>query len=74
MGLPTALRSVAVYRQPEEAAGRRLYAVVGSRGAEAGFDAQVVDEQGHVYVDLSGYRTVTLVSGRSLETPGAPRG
>ena len=71
MGLPTALESVTVYRQPEEAESRRLYAVVRASDSGQGFDARVVDERGRVYVDVSGYRTVTLVAKRPLHEPGA---
>jgi len=60
MALPLAVDSVAVYRQPETAAGRRLYALATAVDGGAAFDAQVVDEDGNVYVDLKGYRTVQL--------------
>jgi len=60
LGLPTAFRSVAVYRQPHEAEGRRLFAVVARYDTAGEFDAQVVDERGHVYVDVSGYRTIAF--------------
>ena len=60
MALPLAIRSVATYRQPEQADGARLYAVVAAVEGGASFDAQVVDEAGNVYVDLKGYRTVRL--------------
>jgi hypothetical protein len=58
MALPLSLESVTTYRQKEDAQGR-LYAVVTTQDGEA-FDAQVVDEQGNVYVEVRGYRTVTL--------------
>ncbi|MCE7959769.1 MAG: SDR family NAD(P)-dependent oxidoreductase, partial [Acidobacteria bacterium ACB2] len=60
MALPMAARSVTAYRQPEEAQGRRLYALVSAVGNGASFDARVVDEAGNVYLDLTGYRTVAL--------------
>jgi hypothetical protein len=60
MALPLAIGSVTAYRQPEAAAGRRLYALVNAIDSGAAFDAQVVDEAGDVYVDLRGYRTVQL--------------
>jgi hypothetical protein len=56
MALPLAVRSAQVYRAPE--AGKRLYALV--RAVDDGFNAQVVDEDGAVYVRLIGYRTVQL--------------
>jgi hypothetical protein len=60
MALPLAIGSVTTYRQPEAAAGRRLYALVTAVDGGAAFDAQVVDGAGEVYVDLKGYRTVQL--------------
>jgi hypothetical protein len=60
MALPLAVGSVTTYRQPETAAGRRLYTLVTAVDGGAAFDAQVVDEAGDVYVDLKGYRTVEL--------------
>jgi NAD(P)-dependent dehydrogenase (short-subunit alcohol dehydrogenase family) len=58
LGLPTAMRSVTVYRPPEEAKGRRLFAVVQINGHPDEYDARVVDEIGNVYVELEGYRTI----------------
>jgi len=60
MALPMAIRSVTAYRQPEEANGERLVAIVKAVNGGATFDAQVVDESGNVYVQLNGYRTVPL--------------
>jgi acyl transferase domain-containing protein/NAD(P)-dependent dehydrogenase (short-subunit alcohol dehydrogenase family)/acyl carrier protein len=60
LALPLALESVRVYRQPAEAHGKRLYAWVEAIKDGSAFDAQVVDESGAVYVELTGYRTVTL--------------
>ncbi len=60
MALPLGIGSVTVYRQPESAAGQRLYALVTARDAGAAFDAQVVDTAGNVYLQLTGYRTVQL--------------
>ncbi|NWG21710.1 MAG: SDR family NAD(P)-dependent oxidoreductase [Chloroflexi bacterium] len=60
MALPESVGSVTVYRQPESAQGRRLYAVVTSVEHGASYDVQVVDTDGNVYVDLHGYRTVRL--------------
>jgi hypothetical protein len=60
LALPLAIGSVTAYRQPEEANGARLYALVTAVNHGAAFDARVVDEAGNVYVDLNGYRTVGL--------------
>ena len=60
MALPLAVGSVTTYRQPEQAAGSRLYALVTPVDGGAAFDAQVLDDAGNVYVDLHGYRTVQL--------------
>jgi len=60
MALPAAIGSVAIYRQPERAEGRRLYALVTAINNGASYDAHVVDTDGNVYVELRGYRTVRL--------------
>ncbi len=60
MALPLSIQSVTVYRQPEEAAGRRLYALVQAQDDGLQFNAEVIDEQGAVYVVMTGYRTVQL--------------
>jgi NAD(P)-dependent dehydrogenase (short-subunit alcohol dehydrogenase family) len=57
-GLPAALGSLRVYRRAP--AGERLYADVRRRDGDDGFDAEVVDAEGNVYVELSGYRAVAL--------------
>jgi acyl transferase domain-containing protein/NAD(P)-dependent dehydrogenase (short-subunit alcohol dehydrogenase family)/acyl carrier protein len=57
MGFPLGFASVTAYRQPEEAAGRRLYALLNTADGEH-FDVQVVDDAGQVYVTLRQYRTV----------------
>jgi hypothetical protein len=66
MALPLAIGSVTTYRQPEQAGGARLYALVTALDGGASFDAQVVDEAGQVYVELRGYRTVQLPGSISL--------
>jgi hypothetical protein len=66
MALPLGLKSVTAYRQPEEANGRRLYALVTALNNGDGYQAQVVDETGEVYVELHGYRTVDLPGAVSL--------
>jgi hypothetical protein len=55
-----AIQSVEVYRQPEEASGRRLYALVQAMDDGTQFNAQVVDETGALYLVLNGYQTVQL--------------
>ncbi|MBK9714351.1 MAG: SDR family NAD(P)-dependent oxidoreductase [Kouleothrix sp.] len=66
MALPLAVGSVTTYRQPEQADGARLYAVVTAVGGGGSFDAKVLDEAGNVYVELTGYRTVQLPGGVTL--------
>ena len=58
MALPSGIERVAVYRQAEEAGERRLYALVQAQAQDGVFDAQIVDEEGRVYVELQGFRTV----------------
>ena len=65
MGLPTALERASVYRQGEGA--KRLYATVAARANGEAFDARVVDEAGHVYAEVVGYRTVALPGRRTLK-------
>ncbi|MCP5011315.1 MAG: beta-ketoacyl synthase, partial [Aestuariibacter sp.] len=60
MALPMALHSVTAYRQEAEANGKVLYAVVTAVDDGRQYNAQVVDEDGNVYVMLAGYRTVQL--------------
>ena len=60
MALPLAIGSVTTYRQPEQAEGARLFALVEAVDGGTAFDARVVDESGTVYVALTGYRTVQL--------------
>ena len=56
MGLPLHVERVRLLREPTEKGP--LFALV--RSAEAGFEARVVDDAGHVYLALDGYRTVEL--------------
>ena len=49
---------VVAYRQPQEAGGSRLYALVQAGEDGDVYTAQVVDESGLVYVELDGFRTV----------------
>jgi acyl carrier protein/NAD(P)-dependent dehydrogenase (short-subunit alcohol dehydrogenase family) len=60
MALPQAIESVTIYRQPEEANGQRLYALVEAVEAGKAFNARVVDEAGRVYLEMRGYHTVQL--------------
>jgi polyketide synthase-like dehydratase family protein len=56
MGLPRHIDRISFIRSPELAEGR-LYAMV--RPDPLGsFDAEVIDSQGHRYIELSGYSTV----------------
>jgi hypothetical protein len=56
MGLPLHVERVRLLREPTEEG--HLFACV--KAGDAGFEAQVVDEDGHVYLALEGYRTVDL--------------
>ena len=58
MAFPLGFASVAAYRQPEEAEGRRLYGVVQTNDNGDTFDGQVLDEAGNLFMALKGYRTV----------------
>ena len=59
MGLPLYVHHVSWSRPPELPVGP-LFAVVTPDVAGEKFDAEVVDTQGHRYLRLTGYRTVTL--------------
>jgi hypothetical protein len=59
MGLPLYVRHVSWSRPPKLAVGP-LFAVVTPDMAGEKFDAEVVDTQGNRYLQLTGYRTVTL--------------
>jgi hypothetical protein len=56
-GLPSSLESLRVVRTD---GGGRLFAEVRPREDGAGYDARVVDAQGNVHVELSGYRTIPI--------------
>ena len=58
MALPLGFETVTVYRQPQEAEGRRLYCVCKTNNDGETFDAEVVDETGNVFVNLKSYLTV----------------
>jgi acyl transferase domain-containing protein/acyl carrier protein/NAD(P)-dependent dehydrogenase (short-subunit alcohol dehydrogenase family) len=59
MGLPLYVHHLSWSRPPELSLGP-LFAVVTPDMAGEKFDAEVVDTQGNRYVQLTGYRTVTL--------------
>ena len=59
MGLPLYVHHVSWSRVPELAQGP-LFAIVTPDTAGEKFDAEVVDTQGNRYLQLTGYRTVTL--------------
>jgi hypothetical protein len=58
MGLPHKIDQVTFLRSPEKTKNRLLAAV--KADPEGAFDAQVVDENGEVYMTLRGYRTAEL--------------
>jgi malonyl CoA-acyl carrier protein transacylase len=60
MALPLGVGSVTAFRQPEEANGQRLFALVEAVNGGETYNATVVDESGNIYVELKGYRTVDL--------------
>jgi hypothetical protein len=60
MALPAGFDRATFHRRPEEAGPRRLYAVVEALDGGAAYNARAVDEEGNVYVELDGYRTVSL--------------
>ena len=59
MGLPQFVRRVSLLRAPE-LSETRLYALVIPHPGEGSFNAEVIDEKGNCYLQLSGYRTVGL--------------
>jgi hypothetical protein len=59
MAFPLGIGSVTTYRPLESANGKRLYAVVSTPDEGQTFDGRVVDDEGEVYVELKGYRTVS---------------
>ncbi|MFZ2487487.1 MAG: SDR family NAD(P)-dependent oxidoreductase, partial [Anaerolineae bacterium] len=58
MAFPLGFVAVTAYRQPAEADGRRLTAVVETTDDGDTFDCQVLDDAGNVFVTLRGYSTV----------------
>jgi len=63
-GLPAALGRLRLYRPP--LVGDRFFAEVRTIEGGGGFDAQVVDAEGHLVLELSGYRTVALPDAETL--------
>jgi NAD(P)-dependent dehydrogenase (short-subunit alcohol dehydrogenase family) len=59
MGLPQHIDCVSLLRDPDEAEGQ-LFAVVIPNLRAGSFDAEVVDENGNRYLQVSGYRTVAV--------------
>jgi hypothetical protein len=57
MAFPLGFASLTAYRQETEATGP-LYGIVTTADDGETFDGRVVDEAGHVFVELKGYRTV----------------
>jgi NAD(P)-dependent dehydrogenase (short-subunit alcohol dehydrogenase family)/acyl carrier protein len=60
LALPASLDSVSAARAIPAGDDRRLWAVVEAAGDGESFNAQVVDDDGAVYLQLRGYRTVAL--------------
>jgi hypothetical protein len=61
LALPTAIERVVVHKAPEDRS--TLYAQMEPRPGsddELCFDGRVVDENGQVYLEMSGYRTARL--------------
>ncbi|MFN2107134.1 MAG: SDR family NAD(P)-dependent oxidoreductase [Candidatus Promineifilaceae bacterium] len=59
MAFPIGVESLSVYLQENDTGAARLFALVNTEDDGETFDARVVDENGRVYVDLRGYRTVS---------------
>ncbi|MBI3475623.1 MAG: SDR family NAD(P)-dependent oxidoreductase [Acidobacteria bacterium] len=66
MVLPRHIDRVSLLRDPEQAPGR-TYAVVTPDPTNNSFDAEIVDTQGNVYLQLSGYRTVEIPNALNSE-------
>jgi hypothetical protein len=67
MGLPLHLDRVCLCRNPELAC-EPLYAVVKFEPDKGGFDAEVVDASGNLYVQMTGYRTVAFTASIEAES------
>jgi len=66
LALPASVEEVRVFRQEEDAKGR-LFSLVTAREGGKSFDARVVDEEGRVFVEVTGYRTVPFLEDVTLE-------
>ncbi|HZQ67271.1 MAG TPA: SDR family NAD(P)-dependent oxidoreductase [Terriglobales bacterium] len=66
MGLPQHIDRVSFFGTPDPGAGP-LYAVVMPHPNSGTFDAEVVDTAGRKYLQLTGYRTVTLADSVDAE-------
>ncbi|HUO15262.1 MAG TPA: SDR family oxidoreductase [Verrucomicrobiae bacterium] len=66
MGLPQHLDYLSLLLTPESAE-IRFYAVVTPDRGRGSFDAEVVDEKGNCYLQLSGYRTVAISDAMDAE-------
>jgi NAD(P)-dependent dehydrogenase (short-subunit alcohol dehydrogenase family) len=66
LALPASIEEVRVFGQEEDLEGR-IFALVTARDEGSSFDARVVDEEGRVFVEVTGYRTVPFREGVSLE-------
>jgi hypothetical protein len=66
VALPSAVGVIRTYRQPSDADDKLLYALVEAMNDGRQFDAQVVDEDGHLYLEVASYETVQLPGTVSL--------
>ncbi|MFI5120521.1 MAG: SDR family NAD(P)-dependent oxidoreductase [Thermoanaerobaculia bacterium] len=69
LALPASVDRVRIFRPEEDAGGLRLFALVAARDGGSSFDARVVDEEGRIFVEVTGYRTVSFREGVTLEAP-----
>ena len=70
MGLPLHVQQVRLWRAAESVEGQ-LYAVVTPHREQQSFDANVVDAKGNCYIQVMGYKTVTVpdnVEAQKLKT------
>ncbi len=72
MGLPLHVEQVSWLRSPQLAEGP-LYAIVTPDEGQESFDAEVVDNAGNRYLQVSGYRTVALPNRIDVEPLRAMR-
>jgi hypothetical protein len=66
MALPLRVDRVSTLRRLDRIAAP-LYAVARPANGDGSVDAYVVDEEGNVYLSLSGYRTIELPGGLEPE-------